>query len=622
MIAAFFNIPLFFIYLYGFGYSLTRFFKKNDLEHFILRLGIGLGVFPVVGLLLNRFKIPLDWKIFLALALILPIYDYIRSFKFSQLRDQFSNIVSEIVRHKLLLMIFLACVALYCGGAFDYPWLEDTDSWFHAAGIKYVAVEKNVNVAPGMFQYIFPYPPGYDLLFGVLHQTSSSLYWTLKFFNGLIVSLSYLFFYVFINGFVKDSNKSLLATFLLFCIPCYLTHFIWAHSLIVAVFFPALYLTFNAAYDKRFIVPASIITAGIFLIQPTQSIKYVCLVFIVLFVMVCDKNARKMNIFIVIFSAVVLSVMLWWFTVLMNFSRMGLPLPDQSTPLGLSICYRSIVAKFILLFSASGGSATRSYFWTDYFFIPRINMINNPVGIGIVLSVLAIVGLIRTVLRWKELQHKKDVFSITMLFWSIFIFVGMNSETFNLPVGLLAYRFWMLFAIPVCFFAAEAVMFLMAKIKSDSAKMIFLSFVLIAVFLNSALPKIRTNTGRWPAGGGSFWTSRDEMEGYLWLRRNLEPDTKVFAYINSFFLIGFDMRNDFWTPRYQDSLVNLFEQELDQTHLMLKENNYYYLIAGKRERNFFGEERFYNKIKALREHPFFELLFTYQGDVWIFKLKS
>jgi len=622
MILPLLNIFLFFIYLYGLGYSLTRFLKGNSLENLLLRLGVGLGAFPVLGLLLNALNIPLDWKIFLAVSIIFPIVDCIKFVKSSQFRLKICHF-APIVNNKILLIIFLACVALYCGGSFSYPWLEDTDSWFHAAGIKYIAVEKNVNVSPLMFQYISPYPPGYDLLFGVMHQTSPSLYWTLKFFNGLIIALSYLFFYMLINSFLEDRNKSLLSTYFLFCIPCYLSHFIWAHSLIIALFFPALFLTFKATENRKFLFPAILVTAGIFLVQPTQAVKYVCLVILLFLAVLSDRTLRKEIILIVILASIVLSSILWWFPVIANMFAGGISLasPDNEVALGLSQIESSTIRERLAsLFSASGGSATRSYNWKDYLFIPKLNNVNNPVGVGLVLSILAVIGLIRGLFNLKRLKGKQSVLSITMLLWLIFAFLGMNSQTFNLPVGLFAFRFWMLFAVPVCYFAAEALTFLISKIRSTPVKMTILTFILIAVFINSALPKIRTNSSRWSAGVGQFWTSRNEMEGYLWLRNNLKPNTRVFAYINSFFLNGFDMTNDFWTPHYQNTLAHLFDQDLGQTRLLLKENSYHYIIIGKRERNFFGKNKFGQKIRNLIEHRSFDLLFTNEDDVWIFKL--
>lgn len=97
------------------------------------------------------------------------------------------------------------------------------------------------------------------------------------------------------------------------------------------------------------------------------------------------------------------------------------------------------------------------------------------------------------------------------------------------------------------------------------------------------------------------------MEGYLWMRGYLKPGTRVFAYINSFFLIGFDMYNDFWTPDYQASLMDLFDQNPDRTYAALKDNQYDYLIIGKRERNFLGKGKFDRKILDLSGHPAFAL---------------
>lgn len=51
---------LFIVYLYGLGYSLTRFNKERSVNMFIIRLGVGLAGFVVLGLVFNLFKIPLD----------------------------------------------------------------------------------------------------------------------------------------------------------------------------------------------------------------------------------------------------------------------------------------------------------------------------------------------------------------------------------------------------------------------------------------------------------------------------------------------------------------------------------------------------------------------------------
>ena len=70
-----FSIIVFFIIMYGFGFTLTSFVKNSDnwYERNIMRIGIGLGLFIVLGAFLNLVRIPIDWKIFLILSLIYPI---------------------------------------------------------------------------------------------------------------------------------------------------------------------------------------------------------------------------------------------------------------------------------------------------------------------------------------------------------------------------------------------------------------------------------------------------------------------------------------------------------------------------------------------------------------------
>ena len=133
-------------------------------------------------------------------------------------------------------------MVMYTSGAFKYPYLENNDPWSHAKGAEFISIQKTA-FDPNPFDttnaltYVDPYPPSYDIFMGVLHQTSQSLNWTLKFFNSLIISLGILFFYYFAKSFIGDEQKALYATFVLAMIPCYPSHFIWAHSLVITLFF-------------------------------------------------------------------------------------------------------------------------------------------------------------------------------------------------------------------------------------------------------------------------------------------------------------------------------------------------------------------------------------------------
>ena len=76
---SFITIILFFLYTYGLGFSVTYFFKNSDnfFERNIMRAGIGLGTIPFLLSLFNFLHIPIDWKIILAVSLIIPFYSLV-----------------------------------------------------------------------------------------------------------------------------------------------------------------------------------------------------------------------------------------------------------------------------------------------------------------------------------------------------------------------------------------------------------------------------------------------------------------------------------------------------------------------------------------------------------------
>ena len=102
-----------------------------------MRIGIGLGVLPILGIFLNLLHIPLDWKIFLLLSLIMPCYYIIKNKKIvtPSLKLTKSNINITIV-----LIIFLLTLFMYEKGAFTYDYLEDDDPWHHSQSVKYISM--------------------------------------------------------------------------------------------------------------------------------------------------------------------------------------------------------------------------------------------------------------------------------------------------------------------------------------------------------------------------------------------------------------------------------------------------------------------------------------------------
>ncbi len=328
--ANFATIILFFLYLWGLGYTALAFVKKKPesaWENFFLCLGTGLGLFSILSIALNFLNLPLDWRIFLLLSVVFPGYVFFSKIRMVRLErggkkeeggknnpisllqlilPLASSFWSSLKPKKrdfyLLVAVLIAVLSfyMYTKGAFSYPYLEDEDPWGHAVGAKYVALEKNAYDPPlqnqqgidTVLSYIDPYPPAYDILMGILHQTSPDLMWTLKFFNALLISLGLVFFFLLAKVVLEDETKAAFATFVLACIPAYLSHFIWAHSLAATLFFPTMYAFLQIKEDKRWMLPAIILVAGAWVSQNMeQPLKITSM--ILLFLLVGSLSHRR-----------------------------------------------------------------------------------------------------------------------------------------------------------------------------------------------------------------------------------------------------------------------------------------------------------------------------------------
>jgi hypothetical protein len=608
------NIGLFLLYCFGLGYALTRNCRKaGTIEDVILQLGLGLAAIPVLGVILSRLHIPLDWRLFLFLACIVPVYDLINSPQRLTLKSCRRLEIIEIG----VILIFLFNAWTYCFGAFAYPWLEDDDSWSHAAGIKYIAIEKNVQVVSGLFHYINPYPPGYDLIIGILHQTNPSLYFTLKFFNAFIVALSFLFFYAFVAEYSGDKKIALTSTFILSLIPCYLSHFIWAHALIIPLFF----ITFTAIKktwdDSRYIISAAVSLSAVFLTQPTQSIKFVILLLLLILTCGFSRMSKVIKKTIVVFFLGTVLSLFWWGPVIKDTingnSRLAARQRDQ-----VSAIRPETGAVTRGLFSPRLGTATREYKLTDYLFLPKHNLVNNPTGIGLTLCILALLGFFSSIVRFKYYDKQRKIFIIFMIFWLVFSFLGMNTATFHFPVGLFAFRFWMLFAIPIAVFVAEAIFALLMFVKNRYLKVTLIVLILINIIFTSGKEKYRINNGIWP--WGIYWKSKGELRGYLWLKKNLKPNTKVFAFQDNLFVIGQDMHADYWSSGYKESFEDAINLEIQNLYNELKKHKFQYLIIGQREVKKFGLDIVNDKIIELVQSNLFEIIYIEEKSVCILKV--
>ncbi|MBS3101587.1 glycosyltransferase family 39 protein [Candidatus Woesearchaeota archaeon] len=125
------------------------------------------------------------------------------------------------------------------------------------------------------------------MLLGIMHQTNDSVYWTLKFFNALLVSLSIIFFYFFARALTNSPRTALFAAFAMFSMPAHLSHFIWAISITMPLFFVSFYSIEKVKDDKRWwIISAVAIAATV-----TSACCRACrLSFVLYFVVAADDN--------------------------------------------------------------------------------------------------------------------------------------------------------------------------------------------------------------------------------------------------------------------------------------------------------------------------------------------
>ena len=600
------TIVLFFVYTFGLGIVATSFVKNSDnfLERNLMRIGFGVAIVPFLGLILNLFRIPIDWRIILVLSLVYPLY-YAIKHKF-QLKPRFA-ITKTDLSILAMLVIFSANLYVYASGAFNYPYLEDDDSWSHAMSVKYVSIEKTVFQKTSVgFHYIDPYPPTYDLLLGILNQTNDSVYWTLKFFNALIISLSTIFFYFFVKEFTQDRNKALFASFALASIPAFMSHFIWSISLTAPLYFVVFYALEMIKHDKKWWIVAGLVMVTTLTSSPTHS-TYFGLFFVLYLLtkMILERNILIYHILAGILGAL-LSFIFWWLPMIFKhgfygvLTSLGIIAPGRETALSV------------------GGTGDRLYALSDFLCQPGtncyngINAINNPVGIGILLSALTLIALIFLFLRYKDLLRKENNWLVITFVWFVFTFYAVNAA--KMPIKISPFRAWMLLAIPVCILSAEGAFNLMAISKKsigNIGKHAMLIILLIGIYFTSTQQKIAVNTAQWPPG--AFWTSGDEIAGYLWLKDNLPANANVFTFMNNAPIIAYDKFTCHWCEDVNSFQKNGFNKSIEETYNWLKTKDYNFIVIDGQTAKKFGINETNKKLQDIISFGKFKPVFQNNG---------
>jgi len=621
------TVLLFFVMMWAFGFSIAKLVKVREDENMIsrnlLRLGFGISVFPILSIILNLFRIPLVWWLFLGLSLIIPL---IYAFKGKQKDDKNkekkdSKLSSLSPTIAIVLLISIILFSVYLRGAFGYSYLEDDDPWRHATGAVYVAEHKTFSMFIGeeitnenFFRtYLEPYPPAYDTLMGVLHQTNDDIKWTLKFFNVLLIALGLIFFYFFAKEFTKSEKKALFATFVLATLPCFMSHFIWAQTLAIVLFFPAFYCLEKIDGEKNsrgYAIIAAIVVAGIFVSQPSTPVFFAIMAGLYCFgkIIACYFNKEKIisekNIVIVLaLIAGVIFSMVYWVPTLVKYgpdlTKSGIGLNTELFTPGSNI-------------DTSGGIV---YGIKDYMIAPLVSKMDQPIGIGLVVFLLVLFSLV--ILSFNIKKIKASHYLLTVLIWLIFTFIGTEGNA--LPFKLFPHRFWAFLAIPVAFLVAEIIVSISASLKDKSLKYAFILLIIAGILWTSAYPKYVVETSAWPPGVS--WSANEELQGYTWLETNMPKDTRMFNPCSGEGkLLAFGM----YSPPFDTELfwfkTKIANKTLEDITNITRNHDLDYVVIEGYCANKIGINQTNDLLKQMANSTNYQLTYSTPA-FWLFKLK-
>jgi len=471
----------------------------NVLEKLVLSSAVFLGAIPLVGVLFSWLHI-FGWY-------VLPPCLGIGLATFFMLENN-EKVGKNWVWLGILFVLF-STVMFY--GSFKYDWLEDGDPYGYALVASYVE-EKHSFVKPTdlyLENYAEPDSIGYSLFIASWHSVIGRMNFVMKFFNALIISLSLLWCYCFSKKLFGNERKALFATFILFAIPSYLTHFIFATTLAVALFFPAFYFVMKSKDQWWFALPAGILIGSILVTHHLSGLVFG--IFLVVY-WLFDRNKY-------VFAsglAGVLLAMTYWVPVLIRYGIDGF-----KTQIGITSA------------TSITGTGDVLYTFKHFFFASGENMINVSYGWGAFIFLLVIVGIAMTFIKKREGHHK--------VVWAWFAISLIGVLAVYLPYKLMPFRWWVYLAIPVALISGEALYNLASSKK--------IGFLMLAVWVGgvlafSAVPKMELNTAVW--GPSASLQHPGVLDAHLFMMNNFPDQTRVFSFHTASKLQGFNMWSCDW----------------------------------------------------------------------------
>lgn len=679
------SIIYFLIVTIGLGFLIdliVKEWKAGILEKLVIRLGTGIAVFSFLGVILNLLHIPLDWKIFLAIAIVIflaAIYfrkqEILSGFKFN-----FSKITKNQIYSVLVLIMFAITAYMYIHGSFAYPWLENGDPYGYALASKYIAEQKTYSTPFHFSHYSEPYTQGYQIFMGVLHQTNDSIYWNMKFFNALIISLSILFFFYFAKNFTKNRDIALISTFALFAIPCWVGHFIFSLNFNMALFPVFLYCLSSMRNNTKWKYIFSIIFASLLINHVNTAVTSALIFGIYYLNKVFVEETFNKELIQAGFFGIFLSLIFFIPSYVRHSEFFFNPTAQTgglniifkfllkliSTPTYLIISIITLIIIFTLYFKKNAwfkyikqgfqinkikhkiffillailflilllpsqklvnikGTGTRDYTFSDFFIAQKGNLTNNPIGVGLVLMIFFSVGLLLILVHYKKLFKKENFWISTTFIWSIISLIIIFGTYFS--IMYMPFRMWTFFAVFASLIIGFAVVNLLKLIKNKPIKFIVLLLFIILVIPTSFSQKYWHNTATWPEHQVFVLESQ---QFYVWLRDNgrIPKDSAVYPLCHQpSTMYGYDMNPMTWQNEelselsekayYRTSLNKSLEDNYD----FLKRNNMDYTVLGAScvAKHKFDVNLVNNKIQEMANSTSFTRIYNTESE-FLFKV--
>jgi hypothetical protein len=495
--------------------------------------------------------------------------------------------------HVYVAIMALVILVIFLTGEFSVPWLHDNDPYEHASAVRFISEFGHpFQSAPFAIHYLTPYPPLYDILATIFYKISfMSIPASLKVFNALLCALAIPAFYLWSKTKFGD-RVSLWSTFIIFSLPSFMSHFIWAQSLAILLMFPAMYL-----FEKRskWAMPAM---ALVMIAQPSVAAIFTLIMLIYAWFSSEKSLTTELKInpapFIEVGKAVALAFLVFWLPMFLMY--------------GVDQVMSQITFSAIYMGDTSGGIV---YSLQDFIDAPRSTKIDQPTGLGLAAFLLTIGGLVLVI-------KDKNWFLL-----ALFAFCLIGIEGNLLPVKLFPHRFWVFLAIPVAILSANASTWLIDALKRLLEKhksvtpLIGVALVLFVLFTCFA-PKAEVEMTPW---NGMFVT-QNQSAGWVGLQTALPQGSMVFAYCSKEQLAeGMGFRSLAWDKEVIDHKSLNFTSAEDFKFLKSKGYGYALIDISCMFTN--NETQVNNKIQQLLADPDFKARTDLSNsEIVVFEVKS